>query len=74
MMRNVQNRLQHASHIAGYLAVPKADYAVAERLKLGSSIRIISGLIMMLAAIELNDKMMAAADKIADIWTDRNLS
>jgi hypothetical protein len=29
---------------------------------------------MMLAAIELDDNMMAAADEVADVWTDRNLS
>jgi hypothetical protein len=68
------DHLQHPVHIARQFVVPEPDDTIAKPFDCRSPLFVMADSIGMLTSVDLNDQLMAPADKIADITSDRHLA
>jgi len=61
--------LQHAVHVGQYVGIPETQNAIAFRAHAGIS-PLISLRLVVLTAVDFNDKFGFAANKVSDIWSN----
>jgi hypothetical protein len=67
-------RFQHTLEVLQNIAVPKAQNAIATRLKPSRARLIVSDPVVVLAAVDLDQQAMRQTGEIDDVWADRNLA
>ena len=66
-------RLKYPVHVLKYFIVPEANYAITFSFKISGADQVFLALAV-LAAIHFDDQLTFAAQKIADVGSDRHLA